>query len=221
MLKLTNVTKVFTLGDEQIHALNKINLEISEGEFLAIMGPSGSGKSTLANIIGGLESADSGIVEINGLDISTLKDKQISDYRGTTVGFIFQSFNLLPNLTTLENVAMPLALQNVKNSERNGKAKKALDEVGLGARTKHLPAQLSGGQRQRVAIARALVGNPKILIADEPTGNLDSQKGKDIMTMLKKLNEDKKLTIIIITHDDEVAKYAKRTIVIKDGKILK
>lgn len=221
MLKISNVTKKFKLGDEEILALNKINLEITEGAFLAIMGPSGSGKSTLANIIGGLESVDNGTVEINGIDISKLRDKKISEYRSKTVGFIFQSFNLLPNLSAVENVSIPLTLQDVGKKERNARAKESLKLVGLTNRENHLPSQLSGGQRQRVAIARALASSPKLLIADEPTGNLDSSKGKEIMELLKKLNTDKNLTIILITHDKNIAKYASKTITVKDGKVVK
>jgi putative ABC transport system ATP-binding protein len=221
MLKIKDVTKKFKLGDEVVHALNNLSLEINEGTFLAIMGPSGSGKSTLAHIIGGLESVDSGVVEINGEDISTLKDKKISLYRNKTIGFIFQSFNLLPNLTALENVSMPLAIRGVSEKERDTKAKKALEVVGLSNREKHLPSQLSGGQRQRVAIARALVTSPSLLIADEPTGNLDSSKGNEIMELLKKLNTDQKLTIILITHDMNTAQYANKIITVKDGSIVR
>lgn len=221
MISLENITKTFSLGGETIHALNNVSLKINEGEFLAVMGPSGSGKSTLANIIGGLELADSGSVQIDGIEITKLSDKKISQYRSNTLGFIFQSFNLLPQLSAIENVSVPLTLQGVSKQERELAARKALKLVGLSNRENHLPTQLSGGQRQRVAIARALASSPKLLLADEPTGNLDSSKGKEIMEILKKLNKDQNLTIVLITHDQNVANYAKKIITVKDGKITK
>jgi putative ABC transport system ATP-binding protein len=218
VIELKNITKTYRLGDETLNALNNVSLDIPEGEFLAIIGPSGSGKSTLANIIGGLDHATSGTVIVDGVDISKGRDKDLSDYRNKHIGFVFQSFNLQGSQTALENVMMPLIFARMKPKARKARAKECLEAVGLGDRLKHRPNQLSGGQRQRVAIARALAGSPKIIIADEPTGNLDTARGDEVMKLLKDLNK-KGITLIIITHDLNIARQASKVIQIKDGHL--
>ena len=207
------------MGKETIPALDDVSLDIKEGEFLAIMGPSGSGKSTFANVIGGLDKPSSGDVLVDGECINKLNDKHISSYRNRKVGFIFQSFNLLPTYTALENVMIPLILTGESSSIRKQKAYECLKEVGLENRADHKPYQLSGGERQRVSIARALINQPQIIIADEPTGNLDTKKSEEIVSLLKELNRKKKITVIVITHDPSVARQADRTLHMKDGKI--
>ena len=219
MIELKNVTKIYELGGEKIYALNQVNLKVSDGDFVAIIGPSGSGKSTLANIIGGLDSPDSGEVYVNDNKISTMHDRELSHYRNKTVGFIFQTFNLQPNLTALENVAVPLIFSKIDSAERKLLALERLKQVGLEDRINHRPNELSGGQRQRVCIARALVNNPKLIIADEPTGSLDSAKGKEIINLLTGLNLSSKITLIVITHDSQVANAARKTITLKDGRL--
>jgi len=207
------------LGDETIYALNKIDLTVKDAEFLAIVGPSGSGKTTLANIIGGLDTFDSGEVIIDGQNLAKSKDNTLSDYRNKKIGFVFQTFNLQAGYSALENVMLPLIFSKVKYKERKKKAEECLALVGLENRMKHKPNQLSGGQRQRVSIARALSNNPEIVIADEPTGNLDSKKGSEIIDLLKDLNRKKNMTLIVITHDIGIARLADRIILIQDGKI--
>ena len=207
------------MGDETIYALNKIDLTVKDAEFLAIVGPSGSGKTTLANIIGGLDTFDSGEVIIDGQNLAKSKDNTLSDYRNKKIGFVFQTFNLQAGYSALENVMLPLIFSKVKYKERKKKAEECLALVGLENRMKHKPNQLSGGQRQRVSIARALSNNPEIVIADEPTGNLDSKKGSEIIDLLKDLNRKKNMTLIVITHDIGIARLADRIILIQDGKI--
>lgn len=207
------------MGGEKIYALYQVNLRIEAGEFVAIMGPSGSGKTTLANVIGGLDSLDQGEVLVDGENIAKLSDKDLSLFRNQKIGFIFQSFNLMPMYTALENVMIPLVLAGMNIKERKERALKCLKAVGLDDRVNHKPAQLSGGQRQRVCIARALANNPQIIIADEPTGNLDSKKGLEIVDLLKVLNEQVKITMIVITHDPAVAKMAQKIITMKDGQL--
>lgn len=207
------------MGDETIYALNNINLIVKDAEFLAIVGPSGSGKTTLANIIGGLDTFDSGEVIIDGQNLAKSKDNTLSDYRNKKIGFVFQTFNLQAGYSALENVMLPLIFSKVKYKERKKKAEECLALVGLENRMKHKPNQLSGGQRQRVSIARALSNNPEIVIADEPTGNLDSKKGSEIIDLLKDLNRKKNMTLIVITHDIGIARLADRIILIQDGKI--
>lgn len=219
MIELAGITKTYELGGEKIYALNSVNLKIDKGDFIAIVGPSGSGKSTLANIVGGLDRPDSGEVLVDGADITKVHDNDLSRYRNQKIGFIFQSFNLQPTLTALENVMIPLIFAQVGTAERKQRAEECLKAVGLSDRLKHRPNQLSGGQRQRVCIARALATNPEIIIADEPTGNLDSKKGQEIVDLLKALNKQAGITLIIITHDQSVAKEAKKIITIKDGKL--
>ena len=219
MITLEKVNKVYELGGEKIYALDNVSLEIAPGEFVAIMGPSGSGKSTLANVIGGLDTPDSGRVIVGDQEITEIKDNDLSEYRNRKVGFVFQTFNLHSGYTAWENVMIPLIFTGMQAGKRRRKAKKCLEAVGLGDRLKHKPGQLSGGQRQRVSIARALSNNPQIIIADEPTGNLDTKKGQEIIDLLKNLNQKQNVILIIITHDAEIARQASRIIKIKDGKI--
>lgn len=218
-VQCSGLKKTYSLGDEIVHALDNVSLSIEKGDFIAICGPSGSGKSTLANVIGGLDQPDSGTVVVEGLDLAKAKDKELSAYRNKHIGFVFQSFNLQAHETALENVMSPLTIGGVgKKKERQERGMRALERVGLTDRANHRPTQLSGGQRQRVAIARALVNDPTLIIADEPTGNLDSKRGADVMSELERLNKEG-ITLIIITHDDNVAARAKRVIEIKDGQI--
>lgn len=218
MIHVKNVNKTYKMGKETLKVLDNVNLKIEEGDFMAIVGPSGSGKSTLMNLIGGLDKPTDGHIYVDGKDISTFKDKEMSKYRNEKIGFIFQSFNLENTLTALENVMMPLMFAGVKEAIRKQKAQKALELVNLEDKLKHKPMEMSGGQRQRVSIARALVNNPYIVFADEPTGNLDSKNGKAIMELLHDLNK-KGYTIVMVTHNMEQAKEAKRIIKIIDGKI--
>jgi putative ABC transport system ATP-binding protein len=218
VIELKNLTKTYKLGDEVLNALDGVDCTIQAGEFVAITGPSGSGKSTLANIIGGLDRPSSGTVFIDGTDLSHVNDRQLSDYRNKHLGFVFQSFNLQGMQTAMENVMLPLVFARMKRGERKARAKECLEMVGLGDRLKHKPSQLSGGQRQRVAIARALAVKPSIILADEPTGNLDSARGEEIIKLLHDLNKQG-LTLIIITHDPAIARMAGRVINIKDGKV--
>jgi len=218
VIEIKNVTRTYKLGDEVLNALDGVTCVVQSGEFVAITGPSGSGKSTLANIIGGLDRPTSGSVVVDGQDLSHVRDRQLSDYRNKHIGFVFQSFNLQGNQTAMENVMLPLVFARMKPRDRKARAKECLEAVGLGDRLKHKPSQLSGGQRQRVAIARALAVKPSIILADEPTGNLDSARGEEIMKLLKALNKQG-ITLIVITHDVSIARQADRTIQIKDGKI--
>jgi len=218
LISIKNITRTYVLGGETFNALNDVSLEVDAGEFVAITGPSGSGKSTLANIIGGLDAPSAGSVTVDGVALSHVGDKALSEYRNRHIGFVFQSFNLQAHETTLENVCMPLVLARMKRKERIVRATECLQAVGLGDRLKHKPTELSGGQRQRVAIARALAVKPSIIIADEPTGNLDSSRGGEIMQLLRKLNKDG-ITLIIITHDATIAAQADRVVTIKDGHL--
>ena len=218
-IQCSGLMKTYTVGGEEVKALDNVSLAIEKGDFIAICGPSGSGKSTLANVVGGLDQPDEGSVVVDGIDLAKAKDKALSDYRNKQIGYVFQSFNLQSHETALENVISPLTVAGVgKKRERRDRGMKALERMGLADRAKHKPTQLSGGQRQRVAIARALVNDPQLIIADEPTGNLDSSRGADVINELKRLNAEG-ITLIIITHDVNVASQAKRIIEIKDGKI--
>jgi len=219
MIELKGVTKIYELGGEKIYALDNVNLDVEQGDFIAIVGPSGSGKSTLANIIGGLDIPDAGQVLVDGKNITEISDEDLSAFRNRKVGFIFQTFNLHPTYTALENVMIPLMLARVSLKDRRKRATLCLRVVGLKDRMNHLPNQLSGGQRQRVCVARALANNPQIIIADEPTGNLDSKKGGEIVELLKSLNKQSGITLIVITHDQSVAKQAGKIISLRDGQI--
>jgi putative ABC transport system ATP-binding protein len=218
LIKIKDLVKNYSIGEIEIPALQDINLEIEKNEYVAIMGPSGSGKSTLMNILGCLDTPSSGHYYFNQVDVSTLDDDSLSAMRNKEIGFIFQNFNLLPRLNALQNVELPLIYSGTLGHERKERALKALQRVGLSDRISHKPSELSGGQRQRVAIARALVTNPGILLADEPTGALDSKTGEDIMGLFYDLHREGN-TIILITHEQEIANYAERNIYIKDGKI--
>ncbi|WP_297521658.1 ABC transporter ATP-binding protein [uncultured Clostridium sp.] len=218
MIEVKNIIKKYQMGKETIVALNNVSLKIEDGEFLAIIGPSGSGKSTMMHIIGGLDTPTSGQVLFDGKDISSHKDKEMARFRNEEIGFVFQAFNLENTQTALENVMMPLIFSGMGKSERKKKAMAALEKVELGKLAKHKPSEMSGGQRQRVSIARALVNDPKIIFADEPTGNLDSKTGENIMKLFHDLN-DKGYTFIMVTHNPEEAEKARRIVHIRDGNI--
>lgn len=218
MIKTTEITRMYQMGTETVHALNGVSIEINKGEYVAFMGPSGSGKSTLMNIIGCLDTPSGGTYILNNNDVSHLTENELAEIRNREIGFVFQTFNLLPRATSLENVALPLIYAGYGRDTREEKAYQALENVGLGDRATHKPNELSGGQRQRVAIARALVNNPSIILADEPTGNLDSKTSYDIMDLFQKLH-DAGNTIIMVTHEEEIAKYAHRIIRLRDGLV--
>ena len=218
MIHTKNLTKVYQAGSQVVQALKGINLNVNKGEFISIMGPSGSGKSTLMNIIGCLDSPTDGDYYLNDKSVSQLSDDELAKIRNKEIGFVFQSFHLLPRNTAFENVMLPLKYAGVSREEASKRSNDVLDLVGLDSRSKHTPAELSGGQQQRVAIARALVNNPSILFADEPTGNLDSKTGQDVMNIFKDLNTNGQ-TIILITHEDSIAKQSNRIITIMDGLI--
>ena len=219
IISLKEIYKIYSVGGEEVRALDGVNLKIKENEYLAIMGPSGSGKSTLMNMIGCLDSPSSGLYEFEGEMVNEMNDDQLASIRNRKIGFIFQTFNLLPKATSQHNVEIPLIYGNVRKKERTQIAIQALRSVGLFDRMHHRPNELSGGQRQRVAIARALVNNPSIILADEPTGNLDSKSGNEIMMILNKLHQDGN-TIILVTHEDDIARHAHRMIRLLDGKII-
>jgi len=219
MIRLESITRSFLLGKESVPVLNGIDLKIHEGEFAAIMGPSGSGKSTLMNIIGCLDKPTEGEYYLGGENVSNYNDKELARVRNQSIGFVFQQFHLLPRLSALKNVELPMIYAGISKKERQARAEEALIKVGLIDRMNHLPNALSGGQKQRVAIARAIVNTPKLILADEPTGALDSKTSKDIMEQFKELNEEG-VTIIVVTHESEVAEYANRTIMVRDGRIL-
>ena len=219
LIKLEDAYKVYELDEVKIPAINGINLNINKGEFVAVMGPSGSGKSTAMNLIGCLDTPSKGEIFLDEYNISHLTESDLAQIRGKKIGFIFQTFNLISSLTALENVALAMTFQGIPRNLRLKKAKELLELVGLGNRINHLPSQLSGGQKQRVAIARALINDPEIILADEPTGNLDTKTGEEIMSVLKDLNKKGK-TIILVTHNNELAKLADKVIKLKDGKII-
>ena len=219
MIEMKNLTKTYEMGTQVVHALRGVDLNIKEGEFVAIMGPSGSGKSTLMNMIGCLDVPSGGIYKLDGIDVSDMSPDDRSRIRNKRIGFVFQQFNLLPRTTAIKQVALPLMYGGFSRSERSARAKDALRLVGLGDRMDHKPDELSGGQQQRVAIARALSNDPSIILADEPTGALDTVTGEEILGIFKQLHEEKGITIIMITHDPEIAQHAEREIWIRDGLI--
>ena len=221
VIHLDNVWKTYRMGDVEVNALQGLNLEVKSGEFLAIMGPSGSGKSTAVNMIGCLDVPTKGRIILDSHDISKLTESELAQIRGRKIGFIFQQFNLIPTLTAMENIMLPMIFQGTEEEKRIADAKKLLELVELGERMHHKPTELSGGQQQRVAIARALSNNPEVIIADEPTGNLDSKTGTIVMDFLKKLHKKEGKTIVMVTHDSNLSKHAERIEYLKDGKIVK
>ena len=218
MIRLTGINKIYRTEEIETQALENVNLEVQKGEFLSIMGPSGCGKSTLLNIMGLLDSPTSGTIEINGTSTENMNDKELAAFRNKTLGFVFQSFHLINSLNVIDNVELPLLYRKMSSSERTALAKQVLERVGLSHRMKHMPTQLSGGQCQRVAIARAIVGNPEIILADEPTGNLDSKMGAEVMDLLHQLNREDGRTIVMVTHNEAQAKQTARTVRFFDGR---
>lgn len=220
MIKVENLRKVYKVGGEKVVALDSISLHIKKGEFCCIVGTSGSGKSTLLNQLAGLEKPTKGKVKINGQLVSKMTEKELATFRQNNIGFIFQSYNLLPTLTAMENVAFPLLFRGIDKKTREKKAKKILKDMGLGERMNHKPGEMSGGQQQRVGIARAFVGRPKVIFADEPTGNLDSATTEQVMKMLLDISRENNITFVMVTHDPELAKMAPRIITLKDGRVV-
>ena len=219
VIEMSNITKSYEMGTQVVHALRGVDVSIKAGELIAIMGPSGSGKSTLMNMIGCLDVPNSGVYKLDGIDVSTLNDDAQARIRNKRIGFVFQQFNLLPRTSALKQVALPLMYAGYSRTERNQRAKEALEKVGLGDRMDHRPDELSGGQQQRVAIARAIAAKPSIILADEPTGALDTKTGEEILTLFEEFNEQG-MTIIMVTHDPEVAERAERVIWLRDGLII-
>jgi putative ABC transport system ATP-binding protein len=218
-IRAVGLTRIFEVGETTVEALRSINLTVDQGQFVALVGPSGSGKSTLLNLVGGLDRPTSGELWIDGVELSASKEKALTEHRRQRVGFVFQSFNLLPRLTAVENVALPLMFVGVPERQRLERAAELLAQVGLSDRLDHRPTQLSGGEQQRVAIARALVNRPAIILADEPTGNIDTATGAEIMALLRRLNRDHGVTLLLVTHDPEAASFADRIIQLRDGRI--
>jgi len=219
VVRTVEVTRRYKMGDAFVDALRGVNLNLERGEFVALVGPSGSGKSTLLNLIGGLDRPTSGEVWIDSVELSATDERTLTQHRRRHVGFVFQTFNLLPRLTAEENVALPLMFSGVPENERRERGQELLRGVGLGGRLTHRPTQLSSGEQQRVAIARAMVGQPSLLLADEPTGNLDTTTGGEIMTLLSQLNQERGMTLLVVTHDPEVAAFAHRIVTLRDGRV--
>jgi len=219
LAELDGVSRVYQKGREKVEVLHEIDLEIPDGDFIAIMGPSGSGKTTLLNLLGGLDKPDTGTVRVGGAELTSMSNSQLSHWRATHVGFIFQFYNLLPVLTAQKNVELPLLLTSFNGNERARRGGIALDIVGLADRAKHYPRELSGGQEQRVAIARAIVSDPRLLLCDEPTGDLDRETADEILTLLQTLNREHGKTIVMVTHDAQAAEYANRTLLVDKGKL--
>jgi putative ABC transport system ATP-binding protein len=224
MIEIENITKIYQMGEVKVHALRGVSLEIEPGEWVAIMGSSGSGKSTLMHIIGCLDTPSSGIYRLNGVEVGAMNDDQLASVRSHQIGFVFQSFNLLSRTSAIKQVMLPMQYsrngQRVPVNDRKQRAAQALEMVGLGDRMDHQPTEMSGGQQQRVAIARALVNNPAIILADEPTGNLDSTSGAEVMDILHRLHEDKGITVVMVTHDEEIGAQAGRIVRLRDGQIV-
>jgi putative ABC transport system ATP-binding protein len=220
VIRAKDLTKTYEMGQVQVHALSQVSLQIRQGELASIMGPSGSGKSTLMNILGCLDQPTSGEYYLAGVDVARLDDNQLAEIRGKQIGFVFQTFNLLPRTNALNNVELPLVYNGVGRRKRHERAAAALEMVGLGDRLRHKPNELSGGQQQRVAIARALVSQPTIIMADEPTGNLDSKSSEEIMAIFKRLNEERGITIILVTHELDIAQHTHRIIRLADGSLI-
>ncbi len=218
-IRVNDLYKVYRMGDSKVFALNGVDLSIPKGEIVCLLGPSGSGKSTLLNVLAGLERPSKGTINIGGIAIEKLNEREITKFRSLNVGFVFQSYNLLPTLTAIENVSFGLMLKGMKKDKREKIAKDMLKRVGLGERLHHKPNELSGGQQQRVAIARAFVGNPKLMFADEPTGNLDTKTSQEVMMLIRDIIKENKQTLIMVTHDEEMADYADRVLHMRDGKI--
>ncbi len=219
IIELRDVFRFYHLGDEFVKALDGVNVTINKGDFVAIVGPSGSGKSTMMNMVGALDIASKGAIYLDNVNIEELEESELAQIRGRKIGFVFQTFNLIPTMTALENVMLPMIFQGVEYDEREERAKMLLEKMGMGQRLNHLPNQLSGGERQRVAVARALANDPEVILADEPTGNLDSKRGEEVAAMFNDLSAEGK-TIILVTHDQNIANHAKKIYKLKDGKIV-